>query len=186
MAFGAAGCRGGKGTGTTKPLDTVDKHWRGTITPEMIRSVTQVMARDLLERIPADPSGKKVTIVVCPLDNRTMGELDPKMNMAQIRDVLIKFANDRVVFLDRNRFDEIKAERARKAEGEVEPTGNKPLRGAEYFLFGEVMEHSDSNASGLDVYLYFSFRLTNADTSEIIWSNGYERRETRQWGKQDR
>jgi PBP1b-binding outer membrane lipoprotein LpoB len=95
----------------------------------------------------------------------------------KIRTLLIKNCMGKIYFLDRAAINEILEERKMEQVGMTtagRSTGK--MYGADYFLAGSI--HSINRIQGTQktAYTRYSFRLTDADTSLIVWEDEYETR----------
>jgi len=70
----------------------------------------------------------------------------------------------------------------------ISGTGNagKPMLGADYFLAGTITGIRRSRGRESTSYMRFAFRLTDADTSAIVWEQDYEMKFYQKSGIYDR
>ena len=72
----------------------------------------------------------------------------------------------------------IERERALKQSGQVtasaNPNGPSEFGGADYFLTGKLQSITTKTSQGTSDYVLYSFRLTDARTSEIVWEDSAE------------
>lgn len=139
-----------------------------------LRSMSQNMARSMLkcDRIAKAKTPPRVAFV--EMANRTTDDIDSYNLLSQIRTLLIKYSEGKVVFLDREKSDVIQQERKLKREGNVGSSGEKVFSGADYFLTGRAFSLEKRDRGKKDVYYRFSFRLTDAESGDIIWEDEYE------------
>ena len=86
-------------------------------------------------------------------------------------------AKVRVSFLDREMMKTLERERALKQSGQVTASSDPNVvefRGADYFLTGKLEGMSTRTSQGTSDYVLYSFRLTDARTSEIVWEDSAE------------
>ena len=69
---------------------------------------------------------------------------------------------------------DIRAEREAKRAGEVTSSGEKQVSGADYFLTGTLKSISKSAGGMVSDYVYFSFELIDAESSNVVWANDYD------------
>ena len=70
--------------------------------------------------------------------------------------------------------NQIQEERKAKRDGERTASKSVNVYGADYFLTGKIF--SDTQVQGGKRYTFarYAFRLTDAETSAIVWENEYE------------
>ena len=122
--------------------------------------------------VPAGPD-----FVFIEVKNRTNRIIDTEGFQEKIRTLLIKNCMGKIYFLDRAAINEILEERKMEQVGMTtagRSTGK--MYGADYFLAGSI--HSINRIQGTQktAYTRYSFRLTDADTSLIVWEDEYETR----------
>ena len=88
-----------------------------------VRTVAQEMSRDLVGTPALANAQIKPIIALLPTRNETRFRVDTDIITQQMRDSLIQFACDKATFVDRERLEAIKAERAAKRAGEVSSSG---------------------------------------------------------------
>ena len=142
------------------------------------RTVADQMARSLIQMPFIHKAESPPTLAFIDVANRTNRFIDTVAFQEKIRTLLLKNARGKFYFLDRTAIEEIIKERKRKKKGLT--TGSEKssakIFGADYFLTGSI--HSVNRIQGTQrtEYLRYSFRLTDADTSLIVWEDEYETR----------
>jgi len=139
-----------------------------------VRTVAQVMSRDLLSAPAIAQATGKPVIALLPTKNETRFRVDTDIITEQLRNDLIQFAGDKITFVERRRMGNIKEERAAKRAGEVTSSGEKMISGANYFLTGTLKSISKASGKMRSDYIYYSFELTDAESTEIVWAKGYD------------
>lgn len=139
-----------------------------------VRTVSQEMARDLVGAEAIASASSKPVIALLPVRNETRFRIDTDIITLQMRDLLIQNAGDKITFVARERMGDVHAEREAKRAGEVSSAGEKMIHGADYFLTGKLMPIHKSAAGKESDYIYFSFELIDAESSEIVWAKGYD------------
>ncbi len=139
--------------------------------------VTDKMARSILA-IPQIASAQvKPRIVIEPITNNTRFPINKDIFLTRIRTQLNSKALGKVSFLDRAMMATLVRERELKRTGQVQasadPTVNE-FKGADFFLTGELQGSSTRANAGTSDYILYSFRLTDARTSEIVWEDNAE------------
>ena len=141
------------------------------------RTVADRMARSLIQLPLIHKAESPPTIAFIEVKNRTNKIIDTEGFQEKIRTLLIKNCGGKIYFLDRAAVKEILEERKMEQVGIV-TTGKsaRKMYGADYFLAGSI--HSINRIQGTQKteYTRYSFRLTDADTSLIIWEDEYETR----------
>jgi PBP1b-binding outer membrane lipoprotein LpoB len=140
-------------------------------------TVTDKMARSILGIPEISRAQVKPQIVLEPVVNNTRFPINKDMFLTRIRVELNKNAIGRVSFLDREIMKTLERERALKQSGQVTASADPGIvefRGADYFLTGKLEGLATRTSQGTGDYILYSFRLTNARTSEIVWEDSYE------------
>jgi PBP1b-binding outer membrane lipoprotein LpoB len=144
--------------------------------------VSDKMARGIIG-IPEIARAKSTPHVVLePVMNNTRFPIDKDIFLTRIRVLLNSKAMNKVRFLDRAmmaRFQEeqqirISGEQPATAVSTAAATRTGELRGADYFLTGQLDGITTKTSEGTGDYVLYSFRLTDARTSEIVWEDSYE------------
>jgi len=139
-----------------------------------VRTVAQEMSRDLVGSDAIQEAEQKPIVALLPVENETRFRVDTDIITLQMRDRLIEFAGDRVTFVARDRLGSVRAEREAKRAGEVTSSGEKMISGADYFLTGVLKTVSKSAEGKVSDYIYYSFELIDAESSNIVWAKGYD------------
>jgi PBP1b-binding outer membrane lipoprotein LpoB len=137
-----------------------------------VRTVAQVMSRDLVAALATEQ--KKPIVALLPTRNETRFRVDTDIITQQMRDSLIQFAGDKATFVQRERIEAVEAERAAKRTGAVSSSGEKMVSGADYFLTGTLKSISKSSGDMVSDYIYYSFELIDAESTEVKWAKGYD------------
>lgn len=170
----------GCATGVTKRIDTdaelVDDQHATAV--QDYRTVADQMARSLIQLPMIHQAESPPTMAFLEVENRTNRFIDTVAFQEKIRTLLLKNSRGKIYFLDRSAVKEILKERKRKKKGLVTASekSSRKIFGADYFLTGSI--HSINRVMGTQrtEYMRYSFRLTDADTSLIIWEDEYETR----------
>jgi PBP1b-binding outer membrane lipoprotein LpoB len=140
-------------------------------------SVTDKMARSVLGIPEIARAQTKPYIVLEPVTNNTRFPINKDIFLTRIRTQLNSKAAGRVSFLDREMMKTLERERALKQSGQVTASADPNVvefRGADYFLTGKLDGLTTRTSAGTSDYVLYSFRLTNARTSEIVWEDSAE------------
>ena len=109
--------------------------------------------------------------------NETRFPISKDIFLTRIRTQLNEKALGRVRFLDREMMKTLERERDLKRNGQVTASADPSVvefRGADYFLTGKLQGLTTKTSKGTSDYILYSFRLTDARTSEIIWESSAE------------
>jgi PBP1b-binding outer membrane lipoprotein LpoB len=177
-------------TGRTQRVDLdtelVDDHFGTSV--QDYRTVADQMARSLMQLSIIHQASSPPTIAFIEVENRTNRFIDTVGFQEKIRTQLLRNARGKLLFLDRSAIREILKERKRKARGYSTASAKSAnaIYGADYFLTGSI--HSINNIRGSErtEYIRYSFRLTDADTSLIVWEDEYETRTSKVKDLRDR
>ena len=93
------------------------------------------------------------------------------------RTELSKKSLGKVSFLDREMMKTLVRERELKQTGQVQASADTAVnefKGADFFLTGKLQGLSTRTSQGTSDYILYSFRLTDARTSEIVWEDSAE------------
>ena len=170
-ALVATGC-----TGSTKRIDPdrlSDKEVGTGLTSQDFRSVCQRMARSLTAIQEIQNANSPPTVAIEPVVNRSSELIDGTEFARKIRTEMIKHAEGRVQFVDRELTKAAEEENRAKRRGKV--TGDDAVReGADYFLTGRIFSIDNTTGKTATGYFRLSFRLTKANSSVIVWEDDYE------------
>jgi PBP1b-binding outer membrane lipoprotein LpoB len=140
-------------------------------------TVTDKMARSILGIPEIARAQTKPYIVLEPVVNNTRFPISKDIFLTRIRTQLNSKAAGRVSFLDREMMRTLERERTLKQSGQVTSSSDPRVvefRGADYFLTGKLDGITTRTSAGTSDYVLYSFRLTNARTSEIVWEDSAE------------
>lgn len=139
-----------------------------------IRTVAQKMARSLIGIPVIADATAAPTIAILPVVNRTRFIIDKEIFTTKIRSELNQHSNGKVIFLARERLEEVQQERDRKRKAEFDGATEERIKGADYFLTGELRGLSKAQGASISDYLFYDFHLINAETDAMIWEDSYE------------
>ena len=177
-----AGCATGVQSPSGVPVTEMKADERGFVAGTGVESqdlvvVTDKMARGVLG-IPEIANAKQTPrIVLEPVVNETRFPISKDIFLTRIRTQLNEKALGRVRFLDREMMKTLERERDLKRTGQVTASADPSVvefRGADYFLTGKLQGLTTKTSQGTSEYILYSFRLTDARTSEIIWESSSE------------
>ncbi|MSU50110.1 MAG: penicillin-binding protein activator LpoB [Opitutus sp.] len=137
-------------------------------------AVTDKMARSILgipqiARAPVPPS-----IVLDPVVNNTRFPINKDIFLTRIRTQLNSKSAGQVSFLDREMMKTLERERELKRSSQVTASADPRVvefAGADFFLTGKLDGMTTRTSAGTSDYVLYSFRLTDARTSRIVWED---------------
>ena len=138
------------------------------------RKVAEAVAAEIpqIARAQTPPS-----IVLEPVVNNTRFPINKEIFLTRLRTQLNSKAAGQVSFLDREMMRTLQRERELKRSGEVTASSDPNVvefGGADYFLTGKLEGMSTRTSAGTSDYILYSFRLTDARTSRIVWEDAAE------------
>jgi hypothetical protein len=140
-------------------------------------TVTDKMARSILG-IPQIANARTPPFIVLePVVNDTRFPINKDIFLTRIRSQLNEKATGRVSFLDREMMKTLAGERELKQGGQVTASADPNVvefRGADYFLTGKLQGIATQSSAGVSDYILYTFRLTDARTSVIVWESSAE------------
>ena len=140
-----------------------------------IRSVARQMAERLLLCPQIERATKRPRIAVLRVRNWTRHkDLDTRIYTDIMQAELLTHARDQIIFVDRSRLRDTERERALKEGGEVDAAAIKPKMGVDFFLTGDLRDHSLGSPKGITDYVVHSFKLINPDTNEAVWTDNFQ------------
>jgi len=137
-----------------------------TVTDKMARSILGIPQ---IARAPRPPS-----VVLEPVVNNTRFPINKDIFLTRIRTQLNSKAMGQVSFLDREMMKTLERERELKRSGQVTASADPNVvefGGADYFLTGKLDGMTTRTSAGTSDYVLYSFRLTDARTSRIVWED---------------
>ncbi|HOB73540.1 MAG TPA: hypothetical protein PKG54_03345 [Phycisphaerae bacterium] len=166
-------------TGETKRVDpdSLSDQEVGTgLSSQDFRSVCERMARSLVQIRPIQNASTPPKVALHDVQNETDDYIKENEFTHKIRTILIKHAEGKIVFLDREEsVDEAsKRETRDKEQGRATSAGPKDRLGADYWLTGRIGSIDRVAGKGSTTYYRLSFRLTDAATQAIVWEDEYE------------
>jgi PBP1b-binding outer membrane lipoprotein LpoB len=137
-------------------------------------TVTDRMARSILGIPQIAHAANAPSVVLEPVVNNTRFPINKDIFLTRIRTQLNSKAAGRVSFLDREMMRTLQRERELKRSGQVTASSDPNVvefGGADYFLTGKLEGMSTRTSAGTSDYILYSFRLTDARTSRIVWED---------------
>ena len=144
------------------------------LTPTDLRTAANKAAASLAECKIAT-SNNPIRVAFMRMENRTIeDEFDSYDLLDRIRTHLVKESNGAISFVDRKTLDRIMKERGWRELNSENCEELSRLMDIDYFLTGRAFSHSKRRRGEREVYYRLSFRLTDAETSEVVWGNDHE------------
>ena len=137
-----------------------------TVTDKMARSILSIPQ---IARAQVPPS-----VVLDPVVNNTRFPINKDIFLTRIRTQLNSKAMGQVSFLDRDMMKTLERERELKRSGQVTASADPNVvefGGADFFLTGKLDGMTTRTSAGTSDYVLYSFRLTDARTSRIVWED---------------
>ena len=174
----SSGVKNPSGVGVTRMNADEQGFVAGTgVESQDLVSVTDKMARSILEIPQISSAATPPTVVLEPVDNQTRFPINKDIFLTRIRAQLNSKARGKVVFLARNQMAALEKERNLKREGQVTSSSDpavQEFKGADYFLTGSLQGMSTRTDKGTSDYILYDFHLINARTSAIVWEDSAE------------
>jgi penicillin-binding protein activator len=137
-------------------------------------AVTDKMARSILGIPQIARAQVPPSVVLDPVVNNTRFPINKDIFLTRIRTQLNSKAMGQVSFLDREMMKTLERERELKRSGQVTASADPNVvefGGADYFLTGKLDGMTTRTSAGTSDYVLYSFRLTDARTSRIVWED---------------
>lgn len=150
-----------------------------------VLAIADRMMRSLLSAPVVAEAERPPTVVLLEFRNYSRFPVDSQLFLRKLRSQLNSRASGRLVFLGRERMNDIIEEGRRKRSGEVMSApdhGRTAPGGAEYFLTGELRGLAKASAAGRSDYLVYIFTMIDAKTSAVVWEDEFE---TKRFGQDD-
>jgi PBP1b-binding outer membrane lipoprotein LpoB len=167
----------GCSTSETKRVDpdALTEMETGTgLSSQDFRSICERMARSLITRPEIQNASTPPKVALYRVQNNSNDYIEGDAFTRKMRTLLSKHCEGKIVFIDRELTEAIEKEQRDKRRGKVTSAGDADRLGADFFLTGELDAIDRSAGGGMTTYYRFSFRLTNAGTSAIVWEDEYE------------
>lgn len=139
-----------------------------------IASVTDKMARSILEIPQIANAANPPMIVLDPVNNNTRFAFNKDIFLTRLRVLLNSKTRGKVSFLARDRMQTLERERDLKQTGQVTASSDPNVvefKGANFFLTGTLEGHTTTTGQGVSDYILYSFQLIDARTSQIVWED---------------
>ncbi len=178
-----AGC-----VASTNRVDvTADEPFSDTQTGSKdLLAVAQNMSRSMIQLPQIANAKTPPRIAFADVKNETNEIINKNLFIEKMRTLLLKNASGKMVFLDRELSEQIAKEREAKRKGEITSSGSKMKSGADYFLTGKLSSIDKVAGGTRSTYTRYAFRLTDAESTDILWEDEYEVKKIGEAGLYDR
>jgi PBP1b-binding outer membrane lipoprotein LpoB len=164
------------------PVTEVRPDERGFVTSTGVDAqdmvaVTDKMARSILAIPQIARAQVPPSIVLEPVVNNTRFPINKDIFLTRLRTQLNSKATGQVSFLDREMIRALEHERELKRSGQVTSSSDPNVvefGGADFLLTGKLDGMTTRTGAGTSDYVLYSFRLTDARTSRIVWEDAHE------------
>jgi len=151
-----------------------------------LETVAQQMARAMILLPQIQNSAKPPRIAFADVKNETNEIINKNMFIEKMRTLLLKNAGGKVIFLDRELSAQISNERGAKRSGQVTAGELKSVHGADFFLTGKLSSIDKQSGGKRSTFTRYAFRLTDAESTGILWEDEYEVKKIGKAGLYDR
>lgn len=145
-----------------------------------VRTMADKMARSLLDTPEIFKNGTP-RVVVKDLTNNTRFHIDRSLLIRKLRTELQQNARGKIQFLAREDMEAVLKEREAKRSGAVGTTTSEAgepklgnVAGADYFLTGTIAGIAKTSGSDASDYINVEFRMVDAETTALVWSQDYD------------
>jgi PBP1b-binding outer membrane lipoprotein LpoB len=114
-----------------------------------------------------------MVVAVATMKNESLQPFNTALLTDRLVDRLVGTTSPRVRFLAREQLDAVLREREAKRDGVYSKTEEKALLGADFLLTGRIVSLSKRADGDRADYFQMSFRLIDAESSEIVWADQY-------------
>jgi len=171
----SSGVRNPSGNGVTVLKADEQGFVAGTgVESQDIVSVTDKMARSILETQQIQRAQGQPRVVLLPIENNTRFAINKDILLTRVRARLNSQTRGKVLFLARERMAALEKEQQLKQTGQV-TSGSDPnvveFQGADFFLTGRLDGSTTKSSRGVSDYILYTFQLIDARTSAIIWED---------------
>jgi len=145
-----------------------------SISVQDFETIAQKMVRSMITLPQIQNAGSAPTVAFLSVENRSNDFVDKKAFLEKMRTLLIRHSGGKLTFLDRHHLESLKREQEAKEMGELTSSDTTQFLGADYFLTGVISSINAAGGSERTIFRRYSFRLTDAHNSAIIWEDEYE------------
>ncbi len=151
-----------------------------------LEAVAEKMTKSMLQLPQIHQGSAPVRIAFSDVKNETNEIINKNLFIEKMRTLLLRNAQGKMIFLDREISADIAKEREDKRSGEVSSSSSKIKSGADFFLTGKLASIDKVSGNKRSNYTRYSFRLTDAESTDILWEDDYEVKKVGSSGLYDR
>jgi len=167
-----AGC--GAKTEYVDPEKHNPKSGVGIASKDLIGAVSQATT-DMVTHVKRfEIGGEPPIIAFYSIQNNTSQPINKDMFLRRIRATMLNTAPGKFKFLEETALQRIDEIRAQKRAGQVSHKELKQLFGADYLLTGTFDSMAEVEGRYKSNFVQMTFRLTDTETSEVVWENLYD------------
>jgi len=185
-ALAAAAAAGCSAQSARMDVDSEDDALLGAMGSKDFRAVCFEMAQSIVRLPQIQGAANPPTVAFTEMVNQSDELFSADDLLYKMRAELVKNCGGKIVFLDRDIIDRIKAERRDQDRGKVTSSSDRALYGADFFLAGRVESIRRTRGRLETKYMRVAVRLTDARSSAIVWENDYEMKKLVMAGVYDR
>ena len=170
-AVALAGCTG---TSSHRVDPRMDDGLGGTMIDSAdVIAASESAVEDLAPQLLASPKND-VVVAVATIKNESIQPFNTALLTDRMRNSLVRRTSPRVRYLAREHIDDVMREREGKRTGAFAGGVSKALLGADYLIVGRINSLSKRSSGDRADYFQLNFQLIDAESSAIVWSDGYE------------
>lgn len=179
-------CAAGCGQSTKRIDPDSDDALMGGISSKDFRSVCVEMSQSLVQIKAIQQADKAPRIAFAQVKNNSDEVLDTQGFLEKMRTQLLTNSEGKVEFLDRELVKQILDEKDLKLSGTMSGSPGGAMHGADYFLAGTITGIRRARGRESTSYMRLAFRLTDANSSAVVWEHDYEMKFYQKSGIYDR
>ena len=155
-------------------VDSEDPFYGTTLDSKDILATIDLMAREIVKLPQIANAEKPPVFAFAKVVNRSGETIDGELFLEQIREKLMQHSGGKIAFLDRALAAEVMRERDLKRRGEVTSSSKKAVLGADLFLAGTIRSRDKTDGKIRSTYTVVQFKLTDTESTLLIWSKSYQ------------
>lgn len=160
--------------------DSPDAAGGAVLQSQDIRTMAKQMADSIRESgiLTSTVDGQKVTFHITEMKNESSDVINRSIMLTKLQSELFEALGGRIRILDRSAegLEAVRAEREAKRAGAVTSTEGRrgDVLGSDYVLAGVIQDRVQQAGRMKSAYYLVTFRLTDLETSEMVWVKSYE------------
>ena len=140
-------------------------------------AIADKMTQSLLRAPVISRAERPPTVVLLSFRNRSRFPINSNIFLRKLRVQLNSTAAGRMIFLGRERMDDVLNERRAKRLGMASSSPEKMHdlpAGADYLLSGSIDGLAKNSAYSREDYLLYIYQLIDAESSAVVWEDQFE------------